>query len=306
MKKRNGLLEIYRFILSFWPMYCHNFFFLENRGVTFSVPELAPDFFFVLSGFFLLNSFRKNTEEPTLLRMVKLVYGRAKPLLFSVCFIASFNFLCIGLFLRDDVFNSLFMMFRYWWYILYLLIALAIFFIIYKGIKNEKLFGVFLGALAVLMALLHYSIKHKGFLSYEFGFPARTFGCMAVGMLVSYIPKFKTKRFNISVIPVVILFSALMYLAYAEKDYIICLVMIVMFAALVYFSSNISVGGIVFDILGHLGTRMYLYMSFVTTLYLLGLTNHRILFVIDVALSVLDMLIYHYRKKSQDLTPRNS
>lgn len=304
MKKRNGLLEIYRFILSFWPMYCHDFFFVENRGVNFSVPELAPDFFFVLSGFFLLNAFRKDTKDPTLLRMLKIVWGRAKSLSFSMCFIAVFNIISIALFLYDDVFGSLFLMFRYWWYVLYLLIAVAVFFLFYKAIKNEKIFGVFLAVLAVLMTLLHYSIQYKGFLSYEFGFPARTFGCMAVGMLVSYIPRWQTKRFNPSIIAVIILLPTLMYMAYGEKNYIECLVMIVMFAGLVYFSTNVSVGGVVFDVLGHLGTRMYLYMSFVTTLYLLGLTNHRILFLIDVALSVLDMMIYHYRKKSQSLTAK--
>ena len=42
-KRRNGLLEIYRFILCFWPMYHHNFFFF-TKGDKFSLAELAVDF----------------------------------------------------------------------------------------------------------------------------------------------------------------------------------------------------------------------------------------------------------------------
>jgi hypothetical protein len=65
----------------------------------------------------------------------------------------------------------------------------------------------------------------------------------------------------------------------------------------VYFSSNISVSGRVFDIAGKLSTRIYLYMAFVTVIYYLGITNHRMLFVIDVFLAVLDMVLTNYREK---------
>ena len=46
---------------------------------------------------------------------------------------------------------------------------------------------------------------------------------------------------------------------------------------------------------------MYLYMSFITTLYMLGLTHHRILFVIDVALAVMDLLLAGYKQKYEGL-----
>ena len=74
-----------------------------------------------------------------------------------------------------------------------------------------------------------------------------------------------------------------------------------MFGALVYFSSHISLGGRAFDLIGKLSVRMYLYMSFVTMLEILGLVNNRILFVIDVTLAVLDLFVCYYRDKYLEL-----
>ena len=86
-------------------------------------------------------------------------------------------------------------------------------------------------------------------------------------------------------------------LAYHDKTFVTCVLMIALFTALVYFTTSISFGGKFFDVLGQLATRMYLYMSFVTALYLLGLTNHRILFVINVSLASMDLVIYTYKQK---------
>ena len=58
-KQRYGLLDIYRFILGFWVMFHHNFFFMERRYDIFSKAQLSVDFFFVISGYFLLRSMQK-------------------------------------------------------------------------------------------------------------------------------------------------------------------------------------------------------------------------------------------------------
>jgi hypothetical protein len=73
--------------------------------------------------------------------------------------------------------------------------------------------------------------------------------------------------------------------------------MIGLFAALVYFTYNVSIGGKFFDVLGRLSTRIYLYMAFITMLYILGLTDHRILFIVDVSLATMDLILTRYREK---------
>jgi hypothetical protein len=80
--------------------------------------------------------------------------------------------------------------------------------------------------------------------------------------------------------------------------------MILMFGALMYFSSGISVGGRFFDLLGKLSVRMYLYMAFLTMFRYIGLTDNRVLFVLDVAMSVMDLVLTDYREKYLSLKKR--
>lgn len=300
-KQRHGLLDIYRFFLGFWVMFHHNFFFVELRQDIFSTAQLSVDFFFVISGYFLLRSIEKKQAARVHIGVGELLWSRIKPLLFSILFITAFNVVCIALFIREDVLQKTFDIFRYWWYVLYLLIAAAVFYLLFRLIKSRRAFAVVLFIIAVGMAVLDYFIEIRGILVYELTFWTRTFGCIATGMLISYLPSWKYKRVNFSIPIVIILIPAISYLAYGEKDFFTCILMIILFTALVYFSTNIPFGGRVTDIMGRLSTRMYLYMSFITTLYMLGLTHHRMLFVIDVALAVMDLVLSGYKQKYERL-----
>ena len=296
-KQRHGLLDIYRFILECWVMFHHNFFFIELRHDIFSSAQLSVDFFFVISGYFLLRSMQKQQGVKLHIGIKNLLWARIKPLLFSVCFITAFNIVCIALFIREDILITTFNIFRYWWYVLYLLVAVVLFYLLFRLIKTKWAFIIALFVIAVGMAFLDYLIETKGILIYVFTFWTRTLGCVATGMLISYIPRWTCEKFNYSIPIVIILIPSIFYLAYGKKDFFTCILMIVMFTALVYFSTNISFGGKITDTIGHISTRMYLYMSFITTLYMLGLTHHRILFVIDVALAVMDLVLTVYQKK---------
>ena len=77
--------------------------------------------------------------------------------------------------------------------------------------------------------------------------------------------------------------------------------MIFLFGALMYFSSHIPLGGGAFDLIGKLSVRMYLYMAFITMLRILGLTNYRILFIIDITLAAMDLIITYYKGKYLEL-----
>jgi hypothetical protein len=218
-------------------------------------------------------------------------------MLFSICFIGGFSLVCVGLFVESNHFNTLFEIFKYWWFVLYLVIAVGVFYLLYRLVKNETVFGVIMFVLSLSMGIFHYHLSVRGFFIFEFTFVARTIGCIALGVLVSYIPAIKNKKLLISIPAVAILLVGLLYHAYCEKSYNMCIMMIVMFALLVYFSSNISVGGRVFDIMGKLGMRIYLYLPFITVIYYLGITHHRILFVLDITLAVLDLILDSYRTR---------
>ena len=151
------------------------------------------------------------------------------------------------------------------------------------------------------MACLQYTVVVKEMFIDELVFVARSLGCIPVGILLSYIPKWECKKFNPAIPIVVVLIPTMLYLAYNEKTFFIRLLMIAMFGALMYFSTHISVGGRVFDLLGKLSVRMYLYMAFVTMIEMLGVGNHRALFVIDVAAASLDLAVCYYRDKYKAL-----
>lgn len=296
-KKRNGLLELYRLLLAFMPLYYHNFFYLERNREIFDVPELAVDFFFMISGFFLLRSMRRLKAEKPFLGMWKMMFGRIRPMIFTMGFIIAFNLICIMLFVRGDYFNTIFHLFMYWWFVLYLVVAIGLLYLVYRLLKNEKHFAIFLAVLSVLMAVIHYLEVEYGVFFSDIVFFTRTLGCTSLGILLSYVPNLKIKKFNPSIPAVVILLPTIVYLYYNDKTFVLCLVILALFAALVYFSSHISVGGRAFDILGKLSVRMYLYMALLRMLRDLGLTDNRILFFIDIGMATIDLTVTHFVQK---------
>lgn len=300
-KNRNGLLEIYRIFLCFWAMYAHDFFFFKDYHGAFPNAPLTVDFFFIISGFFLISSMQKLKEEKPLLGAWKLMRSRLKPISFSMLFAVAFNAVCMILFIRADYFGVLFTNFCYWWYILYLVIGIAIFYLVFCLIKSKTAYAVFLALLVVAMGTLHYVMEIGIFDVYPLSYVVRTFACIAVGMLCSYIPKWKPKKFNFNAVFVAILIPTIFYLAYIPKDYWLRIDLIVMFAGLVYFSANVNVGGKFFNFIGKLSSRMYVYMAFVSMICVLGTTNHRFLFVVDLFISILDLLFFTYYKKYKTL-----
>ena len=147
------------------------------------------------------------------------------------------------------------------------------------------------------MAVIHYlEVEHGVFFS-DIVFFTRTLGCTSLGILLSYVPKLKIKKFNPSIPAVVILLPTIIYLYYNDKTFVLCLVILALFAALVYFSSHISVGGRAFDILGKLSVRMYLYMALLRMLRDRGLTDNRILFFIDIGMAIIDLTVTHFVQK---------
>ena len=160
---------------------------------------------------------------------------------------------------------------------------------------------VFLAVLAVSMGVFHYAMDNHGFFIYEFTFVARTFGCLALGMLCSYIPKWIPKKFNYNILITAGLIALTGYMAYIPKDYWLSICMILVFMALIYFTSNINAGCKACDVVGQLSVRMYIYMTFVSMLHVLGWAHDRLLFIIDVCLATMDLVLSHYYRKFKEL-----
>ena len=285
-------------------MYAHNFFFFKDNHGAFPDAPLTVDFFFVISGFFLISSMQKLRNEKPLIGAWKLMLSRLKPISFSMFFAVAFNAVCMILFIRADYIDVLFTNFCYWWYILYLVIGIAIFYLVFRLIKKRFAYAVFLAVLIVCMGAFHYVMEIGIFDIYPLPYVARTFACIAVGALCSYIPKWKPKKFNYNALFVAVLIPTIFYLTYIPKEYWLRIDLIVLFATLVYFSTNVNVGGKFFDIIGKLSSRMYVYMAFISMICVLGTTNHRFLFIVDLFIAVLDLLFNTYYEKYKILNKK--
>jgi hypothetical protein len=284
------------------PLYYHNFFLVERNYEIFDIPEMVIDFFFMLSGFFLMATMRKLKDERILVGAGKMMLGRIKPMLFTLSFITVFNFIAFLVCIKSDRLHVLSELFKYWWFVLFLTLGVGIFYIFYRILKSERRFVIFLILVAVASAVVHYLVVYHGALIWRAVFVTRALGGISAGILVSYIPKYKVKSFNPAIPLIILLIPALFYLAYNDKTFGICILMIVMFGALLYFTSHISVSGRAFDFIGVLSVRIYLYMAFITMLWYMGIKNNAVLFVIDVAVALIDslitLLVIKHRKKN--------
>ena len=63
IKAKNSLIELFRFLFALWVLYYHSF--VPYKGEMFGQGYLAVEFFFVLSGFFLMRSIDKYIHRPT-------------------------------------------------------------------------------------------------------------------------------------------------------------------------------------------------------------------------------------------------
>ena len=298
-KKRNGLVEIYRLFFCVWVMYYHNVF-LYREGRDFSCGYLGVEFFFVLSGFFLIGSMRKCKDQPLMKGAGRIVGSRFKTMAMPIIVVVPFNLICTAIFFWDNFYEIFVYAYSYLWFVYYLLIAVFVFYLIYRWIKNEKGFFIFLVLFGLISCIVHFQIGAAiDDYSIWFLYPLRTAWTMSLGMLMSYIPQkpWKWKNFNFYILFIPILFGVIFYLAYLPKTYTTRFVIVFLSAVLIYISLTVNVSGKFFTYVGKLSVRMYIYSAVLCILDSFGLEDCRILFLIDFVLANVDLYLSRYYEK---------
>ncbi len=287
MKKRNSLIELYRFLFALNVVKSHGF--MPEGFTYFSPGRVSVEFFFVLSGYLFLRTLERLRDEPMGRGILKLLYSKIKPLFFPlvigiICNIA-YNIVTKEYF--DDIFG-------YLWYVEAMLLTFVAYFILRRLIKSDKAF--FYTTLGIFIAA---TIMRFSGIFYTWGY-VRSASTISLGMLLARLPRLNFKRkwlTLILLIPVQLLCIAIVCHHLANVEILggfrpVELVLdIILYPSLIYLTFLLDIKSRVLNYLGALSFGLYAFQCPADLLRVLGLENRYILLTIIVALAVLEDLI---------------
>lgn len=246
---RNSLLEPLRLCASLWVMYYHGYSLITKTSA-FGNGRIAVDFFFILSGFFFLNSFKKHVENKQG-GVLAFIWQRFKPLFptTAICLIFSLLY-----FFHNGMDGSFY---GYLWYVPRLMDTLLIYFLLRKYIKNDKIFYIVVAIIsATCYALILTYVTRGGIF--------RGLAGIGMGILISLIPKIKFKRSNLFCLIVFLcIFASIAIMAYfSVPKYIqdpICL--LGLFPAIIYFANNVKFSSKIVNVICEISFGLYAYQT---------------------------------------------
>lgn len=278
--KRNSLIEFYRFLFSMWVVWYHGFFVVKNQY--FNHGYIAVEFFFILSGFYILKAIDKYKDKSFFTGLWQLLWSRIKSL--GLPFLVGLVFVVWFMFLEGQI-----SLLGYLWYIPFMLLSFALIFVLKRLIKNTNWFILTLISIVVISYLLLYIPILEGWGLF------RGLGGVSLGVLISYIPKvnLKTKFVNFNWIITGLLFVIILYLSYLPKENLISeyFLVLLLIPMLIYFTNTLNVNCIFLNFLGSLSFGLYAYQCVLRVLEFYIPLAQYLLFLILVALVLIDKLI---------------
>lgn len=273
---RNSLIELYRFLFALWVIYYHGFFIFKNQY--FNHGYIAVEFFFILSGFYLIKAIDKYRDIPLTTALFKFTARRIRSL--GAPFYISLIFVVWYMILDGEI-----SFFGYMWYIPFMLLSFIIIFIFRRRIKSDSAFLTVLGVFVIVCYLVLYIPLLEGF-----GF-CRGLGGVSLGVLISYIKKInlKLRGFNFGYLIVSILLGVIIYLAYLPKENLISeyFLVLLLIPMLIYFTSMLEINSSILNFLGSLSFGLYAYQCIIRVLEFYWQSATYIFFIILVAISVI-------------------
>ena len=288
MKKRNSLIELYRFIFAINVIKSHGF--LPYNGAYLGPGRISVEFFFVLTGFLLLPSVLKYTDEPYKKGIFHFMKAKIKAILIPLLIAMPFN--AFYYIITDKGYINLW---GYLWYVKQMLLYFIVFFTIRYYVKDEKKFFMIVALYFILCSVLHVIPS-----LYETGTFRAGMG-ISLGVMISYLPKLNLKKWLvwIMLIPIQILVGYFLIFGIRDSLVIEEILDLLLFPTLIYLTFQVSVDNKVFNYLGSLSFGLYAFQCVTRPLVELGLTNLWILFSIIVILSVLERLFVKYLKQKE-------
>lgn len=257
---KNGLIELLRFLCSLWVAYFHGFSPILSGN--FNGVVVAVEIFFMISGYYFLKYIEKYKERPLGEGIVFIFWGRTKRFIVPLILAALSILYCNIVF--DWEFNGFNWPFSFLWFFAAQFVFLSLFFLLIRKIKGQSAFNI-----ACVLIICIFMSMHR-VLTKEFDRVARGPAALAIGMLLSQVPKLKISlkdnrkaeklTLALNAIGFVVTTLAFIYLAYLpgyeiwKLHLLDCLVG----PAVLYFATALPVRSKFLNFLGELSVYIYL------------------------------------------------
>jgi len=295
MKKRNSLIELYRFFFALNVVKNHGFF--PEGFDYFSPGRVSVEFFFVLSGYLFVRTLEKLAKLPLRDSLPKLIVGKLKPL-FSPLVIGVLSNIIYNI-VAKEYFDGIW---GYLWYVEAMMLVFIAYLIFNRFINGEKMFIYTTLVIFTVATLMRFSG-----IFYSWGY-VRAFATISLGMLLAKLPEIKIKRkwiIWILLIPVQALCFIIVCLHLGNVEWfggfmgVEFILDNLLYPALIYLSFNVSVSSRILDYLGGLSFGLYAFQCPADLLRLLGVDNRYLLLGFIVGLSIAEDLIKRMAKKKK-------
>lgn len=295
MKKRNSLIELYRFFFALNVVKNHGFF--PEGFDYFSPGRVSVEFFFVLSGYLFVRTLEKLAKLPLRESLPKLIVGKLKPLFFPLVIGVLSNI--IYNIVAKEYFDGIW---GYLWYVEAMMLVFIAYLIFNRFINGERMFIYTTLVIFTVATLMRFSG-----IFYSWGY-VRAFATISLGMLLAKLPEIKIKRKWIIwtlLIPVQALCFIIVCLHLGNVEWfggfmgVEFILDNLLYPALIYLSFNVSVSSRILDYLGGLSFGLYAFQCPADLLRLLGVDNRYLLLGFIVGLSIAEDLIKRLAKKKK-------
>lgn len=280
---RNGLIELYRFLLALNVVKSHGLFILN--GPYFGPGRVSVEFFFVLSGFLFASYLEKSKDLPLKKSLPKVLYDKLKPLFFPLA-IGLISNLIYSIIEGDGDIN----IWGYLWYVRVMIVTYVIFVALRRLIKNDKAFLLTVIGICVVATLLKFFGPF-----YSWG-DFRAASTISLGILLARLPKLKLKRkwpIWLALIPVQAACFAIVCFGLGDLELggvpvVEIILDVLLYPALVYLTFQINLKSRILNYLGALSFGLYAFQCPADLMRLLNIGNVYIWFGFILAATVIE------------------
>ena len=271
-KARNGLIDLYRFLLAIVVVKSHGLFVLD--GPCFGPGRVCVEFFFVLSGYLFYSFLQRSKNLPIKASLIGLWKSKVLPLSIPLAIGVLSN--VISSFFDGEAFNP----WGYLWYVEVMLVEMLILVILRKLIRSDLKFNVLLACILAISLILKFS----GLL-YSFGY-IRGASSIPAGIFLAMLPKWKPKRKCIVLLPLIPVFALCFSIVcfnlgnveWFGVRFIELALDNLLYPALIYLSFCLEFKSKIFSYLGALSFGLYAFQCPADLLRTLGVKNIWVLF----------------------------